>query len=99
MKRDITIRIAGHEYRIPVESPYEEENLRDAAKLLDAQIVKQERKNVTWQDREEVLTMAALTISLGYVLHKRKIEEMEHEEEQLRRDIEGYLDNIDKYSR
>ena len=43
--------------------------------------------------------MAALTISLGYVLHKRKIEEMEHEEEQLRRDIEGYLDNIDKYSR
>ena len=99
MGRDITIRIAGKGYRIPVESPDQEEVLREAAKIVNGQMDRQLRMNVTDRSSEDLLAMAALTISSGYVMQKREIERRKEEETQLHREIEGYLENIVKYSR
>ena len=43
--------------------------------------------------------MAAFTISTGYVMQNRMLKKREEEESRLHREIEGYLDNIDKISR
>lgn len=99
MARDITIRIAGRPYRIPADSPEKEELLREAARIVDEQMARREKMNVSGQDREDLLIMAALTIGFGYVLQKRQMKKMEEDERQLQNEIEGYLEKIDKYSR
>ncbi len=99
MERSITIRVAGYMFSLTAASPEHEEVLRKAAGIVNEKIERLQEKNFTGKGTEELLMLAALTISTGYVMQTRKIERMEREIEGLHKEIEGYLDNIDKYSR
>lgn len=99
MRRNIKIRVAGQEYDLTAESPEHEELLRDAAKIVNRQIEKLQSGNVTGKNDMDIIVMAAFTISTGYVMQNRTLMKMRQDEDQLHKEIEGYLDNIDKISR
>ena len=99
MERSITIRVAGYMFSLTAASPEHEEVLRKAAGIVNEKIERLQEKNFTGKGTEELLMLAVLTISTGYVMQTRKIERMEREIGGLHKEIEGYLDNIDKYSR
>lgn len=99
MERNITIKVAGQEYELTAESPEHESILRDAARIVNRQIEKINSGNTTGKSRTEVIVMAAFTISTGYVMQNRMLKKLQEEESRLHREIEGYLDNIDKISR
>lgn len=95
MAQKITISIAGHEYEFKVESQQDEEIWREAAKIVNQQIQKKER-NLTGQTSYDVLAMAALTISIGFVMRGRELKKTKQEIEALRNEIAGYLEKIEK---
>lgn len=99
MRRNIKIRVAGQEYDLTAESPEHEGLLRDAAKIVNRQIEKLQSGNVTGKNDMDIIVMAAFTISTGYVMQNRTLMKMRQDEAQLHKEIEGYLDNIDKISR
>ena len=47
----------------------------------------------------EILSFVALNVSMTNITLQGKIREMNEEEEKLSKELEGYLDNIDKNSR
>lgn len=96
MERSITIKVAGYVFSLTAASPEHEEVLRKAAGIVNEKIGKLQEKNHTGKSPEELLMLAALTISTGYVMQTREIERMNRELESLHKEIEGYLDNIDK---
>ena len=98
MAQSITIRIADRTYSLKVSSPEHEEVIRKAAGEINRK-VKLYLDKFPGKGMIEILSFVALNVSMAnFALHNRT-EAMVEEEGSLARELQNYLDNIDKNSR
>ena len=96
--QSINIKIADRSYPLKVNSPEHEEVIRKAADDINKMVAK-------YQDRFpgkgmiEILSFVALNTCMSNITLNRQIRNLNEEEMQLAKELEGYLDNIDKNSR
>ena len=97
-EQSISITIAGRSHSLKVNSPDHEEVIRKAADDINKMVAKYQEK---FPDRGmiEILSFVALNTCMSNITLNRQIKNLNEEEMQLARELEGYLDNIDKNSR
>ena len=98
MEQSIKIKIADREYPLKVSSPEKEEVIRKAAADLNKKITLYQEKYPN-KGMIEILSFVALNVSMTNVVVQKQIETMKESEESLAKELERYLDNIDKSSR
>ena len=98
MEQRIKIKIAEREYPLKVTSPQQEEDIRKAAQEINSQIQAYQRR---YADKTlvEVLSIMALNVCVNNISLNRQMRGVKEAEEILAKELEGYLDNIDKNSR
>ncbi|MCX4337220.1 MAG: cell division protein ZapA [Bacteroidales bacterium] len=96
--QSISIRIADRTYPMKVNSPEDEELIRKAAELINGRI---EKYNVRYPGKglADVLSFVALNICKSHLALQKQLDDVLKGEENLIRELDGYLDNIDKNSR
>ena len=98
MEQSIKIRIADREYPLKVSSPDKEEIIRKATSELNKKINLYQEKYPN-KGMIEILSFVALNVSMANVALQNRTEAMVEEEGSLARELQNYLDNIDKNSR
>ena len=98
MEQSIKIRIADREYPLKVSSPDKEEIIRKATSELNKKINLYQEKYPN-KGMIEILSFVALNVSMANVALQNRTEAMVEEEGSLARELQNYLDNIDKKSR
>ena len=93
MDQRISIRIAEREYDLKSNSPEEEERIRKSAMQLNRMIDSYQR-SYAGRDMIDILSFVALNQGMSNVMLMQRIENIEHECNELQAGIEGYLDNI-----
>jgi|GEM_PF-3885753 hypothetical protein len=94
--RRITIRIAEREYPIEISSPKEEEIQRKAADEINRRLDIRQKMNIKGKDLVDHLSLTALDLGVKFFSAQERLESSREEGRQLHRDIESYLENIDK---
>lgn len=98
MEQSIKIKIADREYPLKVSSPEKEEVIRKAAADLNRKIALYQEK-YPHKGMIEILSFVALNVSMTNVVVQKQIDTMKEGEESLAKELQGYLDNMDKNSR
>lgn len=98
MEQSIKIKIADREYPLKVSSPEKEEVIRKAAAELNKRISLYQDKYPN-KGMIEILSFVALNVSMTNVVLQKQAEAMKAEEETLAKELQGYLENIDRNSR
>ena len=98
MEQSIKIQISGHTYPLKVNSPEQEEYIRKAAKEINRQIEAYQNK-LPNKSLVEILSIMSLNVCVTNLSLSKQLKEMKEAEESLAKEIEGYLENIDKNSR
>ena len=98
MAQSISIRIAERTYTLKVSSPEHEEVIRKAADDINRKITLYQEK---FSDKGilEILSFVALNVCMANITLQKQMKTMEDEETALAKELDGYLDNIDKNSR
>ena len=98
MAQSISIRIAERTYTLKVSSPEHEEVIRKAADDINRKITLYQEK---FSDKGilEILSFVALNVCMTNINLQKQIKEMSDAEAGLAKELESYLDNIDKNSR
>lgn len=98
MAQSINIKIAERTYLLKANSPEHEELIRKAADDIN-------RKIGFYQDKfpgksmVEILSFVALNVCMASIGLQNQAKEMNEAEANLAKELEGYLENIDKNSR
>ena len=98
MEQSIKIKIADREYPLKVSSPEKEEVIRKAAADLNKKITLYQEKYPN-KGMIEILSFVALNVSMTNVVTQKQIEAMKDGEENLAKELQGYLENMNKNSR
>lgn len=98
MEQSIKIQISGYTYPLKVNSPEQEEYIRKAAKEINRQIEAYQSK-LPNKSLVEILSIMSLNVCVTNLSLSKQLKEMKEAEESLAKEIEGYLENIDKNSR
>jgi cell division protein ZapA len=98
MEQSIKIKIADREYPLKVSSPEKEEVIRKAAADLNKKITLYQEKYPN-KGMIEILSFVALNVSMTNVVTQKQIEAMKEGEENLAKELQGYLENMNKNSR
>ena len=98
MEQSIKIKIADREYPLKVSSPEKEEVIRKAAADLNKKITLYQEK-YPHKGMIEILSFVALNVSMTNVVTQKQIDAMKEGEENLAKELQGYLDNMNKNSR
>ena len=98
MEQSIKIQIAGYTFPLKVTSAEQEENIRKAAQEINRQIAAYQNR---YQNRSlaEILAIMSLNVCVTNVTLAKQVKDMKEAEDSLARELEGYLENIDKNSR
>lgn len=98
MEQSIKIKIAEREFPLRVTSPQQEEDIRKAAQEINRQIQAYQSR---YSDKTlaEVLSIMALNVCVNNISLNRMVKGMKEAEDSLAKELDGYLDNIDKNSR
>ena len=98
MEQSIKIRIADREYPLKVSSAEKEEVIRKAANELNRKIDLYQEKYPN-KGMIEILSFVALNVSMGNIVLQKQSDARDKDEETLAKELQAYLDNIDKNSR
>lgn len=98
MAQSINIKIAGRPYNLTATSPEHEEVIRKAAEEVNAKIAQYQEKFPT-KGMTEILSFMALNVTMNNIVLKTQVKGMKDAEEGLAKELERYLDNIEKTSR
>ena len=98
MDQKITIKIADYSFSLVAKSPEQEEIIRKAAEHTNRQITNYQGK-YPGTELAKVLSMVALNMVVENVSFSKRLQETLRDEEKLTRELEAYLENIDKNSR
>ncbi|MBE6238335.1 MAG: cell division protein ZapA [Bacteroidales bacterium] len=98
MAQSISIRIAERTYSLKVSSPEQEEVIRKAADDINRKVALYQEK---FPDKGilEILSFVTLNVCMANITLQKQMKTMEDEETALAKELDGYLDNIDKNSR
>ena len=98
MDQKITVKIADYSFSLVAKSPEQEEIIRKAAAHTDKQITSYQTK---YPDTSiaKLFAMVALNMAVENVAFSKRLQEQLKDEEKLAKELQGYLDNIDKNSR
>ena len=98
MAQNITIKLGDRPYSLIATSPEQEQLIRKAAEEVN-------RRIKVYQDRTpekpmlELMSFAALSICMGNLNYQDTFRSLSSEEKRLTKELESYLENIDKNSR
>ena len=98
MEQSIKIKIAGYPFPLKVTSPEQEEHIRKSALEINRQITAFQNKYPN-KSLIEILSIMSLNVCVTNLSLTKQIKEMKDAEESLAKELNGYLDNIDKNSR
>ena len=98
MAQSINIKIAGRQYNLTATSPEHEEVIRKAAEEVNAKIAQYQEKFPT-KGMIEILSFMALNVTMNNIVLKSQVKGMKDAEEVLAKELERYLENIEKTSR
>lgn len=98
MAQSINIKIAGRPYNLTATSPEHEEVIRKAAEEVNAKIAQYQEKFPT-KGMIEILSFMALNVTMNNIVLKSQVKGMKDAEEGLAKELERYLENIEKTSR
>ena len=98
MAQSINIKIAGRPYNLSATSPEHEEIIRKAADDVNKKIAQYHEKFPS-KGLTEIMSFMALNVCMSNILLQRQVNTMKEGEELLAKDLERYLENIDKSSR
>ncbi len=98
MAQNISIKIADRPYSLKAASPEQEELIRKAADELNRKVRAYQEK-LPGKGTVELLSFAALNVCMANLNLKEQLSALAREEETLAKELEGYLENIDKNSR
>ncbi len=98
MAQNISIKIADRPYSLKASSPEQEEVIRKAADEVNRRVRAYQDK-LPGKGIVELLSFAALNVCMSNIGLQEQLKGMVHEEESLVKELEGYLENIDKNSR
>lgn len=98
MDQRITVKIAEREYVIMAPSPESEELIRLAASAINKKISAYTAK-FPGKNMIDILSFVALNESIGSLSVQRKFEALNAEINNLKKDTDTYLENIEKSSR
>ena len=98
MDQKITIKIADYSFSLVAKSPEQEEIIRKAAAHTDKQITSYQAK---YPDTSiaKLFAMIALNMAVENVSFSKRLQEVLKNEDNLAKELQGYLDNMDKNSR
>ena len=98
MAQSISIRSAERTYSLKVSSPEQEEVIRKAADDINRKVALYQEK---FPDKGilEILSFVTLNVCMANITLQKQMKTMEDEETALAKELDGYLDNIDKNSR
>ncbi len=98
MEQRITIKIADRSYNLKVSSPESEEVVRKAAdeinRTIEAYFEKFPGKSLT-----EILSFVSLNMCINNINLRDNAQKIEKDVSSLDKELEGYLENINKISR
>ncbi|MBE6242333.1 MAG: cell division protein ZapA [Bacteroidales bacterium] len=98
MAQNITIKLGDRPYSLIATSPEQEQLIRKAAEEVN-------RRIKVYQDRTpekpmlELMSFAALNICMANLNYQDTFRSLSSEEKRLTKELESYLENIDKNSR
>ncbi len=98
MAQNITIKIADRPYSLKANSPEHEELIRKAADELNRKVRAYQDK-LPGKSTVELMSFAALNVCIANLNLQKQLNERVEEENILAKELEGYLENIDKNSR
>ena len=98
MAQSITVTIVDRPYPLQVKSPEHEEMIRKAASDINRR-VKFYLEKYPNKGTMEVLSLVALNVGIVNCGLQKQLDMTIAEEENLLKELESYLDNIDKNSR
>ena len=98
MEQSIKIQIAGYNFPLKVTSAEQEENIRKSAQEINRQIAAYQNKYPN-KGLVEILAIMSLNVCVTNVSLAKQVKDMKEAEVSLARELEGYLENIDKNSR
>ena len=98
MAQSISIKIADRTYPLKVNSPEHEEIIRKAADDINKMVTKYQER-FPGKGMIEILSFVALNTCMSNITLNKQIKDIADGEALLARELEGYLENIDKNSR
>ena len=98
MAQSISIKIADRTYPLKVNSPEHEEVIRKAAEDINMMVTKYQER-YPGKGMIEILSFVALNTCMSNITLNKQIKDIADGEALLARELEGYLENIDKNSR
>ena len=98
MAQSINIKIADRSYPLKVNSPEHEEVIRKAADDINKMVAKYQDK-FPGKGMVEILSFVTLNTCMSNITLNRQLKELNEGEALLAKELEGYLENIDKNSR
>ena len=98
MDQKIKIKIADYTFSLVAKSPEQEEIIRKAAEHTNRHITKNQEKYPE-TPLVKILSMVALNMAVENVSFSKRLQDVVKDEEKLAKELESYLDNIDKNSR
>ena len=98
MAQSINIKIAGHPYNISATSAGHEEVIRKAADDVNRKISQYQEKFPN-RGLTEIISFMALNVCMNNIMLQKHLKVMKEAEDGLAKELERYLEDIEKTSR
>jgi cell division protein ZapA (FtsZ GTPase activity inhibitor) len=98
MAQSINIKIAGRPYNLSATSPEHEEVIRKAADDVNRKISQYQEKFPN-KGLTEIISFMALNVCMSNIMLQKQVKGMKDAEEGLTKELERYLEDIEKTSR
>ena len=98
MEQSIKVKIAGYTFPLKVNSQEQEEYIRKSAQEINRQITAFQTRYPN-KSLIEILSIMSLNVCVTNMTLSKQMKDFKDAEESLAKELNGYLDNIDKTSR
>ena len=98
MEQSIKVKIAGYTFPLKVNSQEQEEYIRKSAQEINRQVTAFQTRYPN-KSLIEILSIMSLNVCVTNMTLSKQMKDFKDAEESLAKELNGYLDNIDKNSR
>ena len=98
MEQSIKVKIAGYTFPLKVNSQEQEEYIRKSAQEINRQITAFQTRYPN-KSLIEILSIMSLNVCVTNMTLSKQMKDFKDAEESLAKELDGYLENIDKNSR